>query len=118
MNDVYKCFPLRGTLTSPELRNFANIFRRYYPAESFDSMSFYSMDGAIVIVEILERLGRGVTRERFMPGINKVKNFAGGAQPGTITYTPEDHRGMKFMNPIGLVRQREVIFQEYPAAPH
>jgi branched-chain amino acid transport system substrate-binding protein len=118
MNDVYMCFPLRGTLTSPELRNFANIFRKYYPAEALDSMSFYSMDGAIVVVEVLKRLGRDVTRERFMAEINKVKNFAGGVQPGTITYTPKDHRGMKFMNLIGLVRQREVIFQEYPAAPH
>jgi branched-chain amino acid transport system substrate-binding protein len=117
MHDVYMCFPLRGTLTSPELRKHAGMFKKYYPGEALDSMSFYSMDGAIVIVEVLKRLGRDVTRERFMAEINKIKNFKGGVQPGTITYTSTDHRGMKYMNIIGLVKQRVAIFQTYPSVP-
>ena len=116
MNDVYMCFPLRGTITSPEMRKYADIFKKYYPAESLDLMSFYSMDGAIAIVEVLKRLGRNVTRERFMAEIDKLKKLEGGAGPGYISFSPTDHRGMKFINLIGLVKQKEVIFHNYPAA--
>jgi branched-chain amino acid transport system substrate-binding protein len=116
MNDVYMCFPLRGTITSPEMRKFADIFKKYYPGEALDSHSFYSMDGAIAIVEVLKRLGRNVTRERFMAEIDKLKKLEGGAGPGFISFSPTDHRGMKFMNIIGLVKQKEVIFAKHPAA--
>ena len=116
MNDVYMCFPLRGTITSPEMRKYADIFKKYYPAEALDLHSFYSMDGAIAIVEVLKRLGRNVTRERFMAEIDKLKKLEGGAGPGYISFSPKDHRGMKFINLIGLVKQREVIFPKYPVS--
>ena len=38
-------------------------------------MSFYSMDGAIAIVEVLKRLGRNVTRERFMAEIESSRSL-------------------------------------------
>jgi branched-chain amino acid transport system substrate-binding protein len=116
MNDVYMCFPLRGTITSPEMRKYGAIFTKYYPGEALDSHSFYSMDGALAIVEVLKRLGRNVTRQRFMAEIDKLKKLEGGAGPGYISFSPTDHRGMKFMNIIGLVKQREVIFQKYPVS--
>ncbi|MGA7323804.1 MAG: hypothetical protein WBX25_04835, partial [Rhodomicrobium sp.] len=83
-----------------------------------DTMSFYSMDGAIAIVEVLKRLGPDVTRERFMAGLDKLRHFEGGVQPGGITFTPTDHRGMKAIKLIGLVKQREVVFETYPALRH
>ena len=115
VDDVYMAFPLRATLTSPELSKFAELFKKYYPSESLDTMSFYSMDGAIAIVEVLKRLGPDVTRERFMSGLDKLRHFEGGVQPGGITFTPTDHRGMKAIKLIGLVKQREVVFETYPA---
>jgi branched-chain amino acid transport system substrate-binding protein len=116
MSDVFMCFPLRGTITSPEMRKYADIFKKYYPGEALDSHSFYSMDGAIAVVEVLKRLGRNVTRERFMAEMDKLKKLEGGAGPGYISFSPTDHKGMKFINIIGLVKQREVIFQKHPAA--
>ncbi len=67
-------------------------------------------------MEVLKKLGRNVTRERFMAEIDKLKKLEGGAGPGYISFSPTDHRGMKFINLIGLVKQREVIFQKYPVS--
>ena len=116
INDVYMAFSLRGTITSPELKQYADIFRRYYSSESLDQMGFYSMDGAIVVAEALKRSGRDVTRERFLAELNKLKGFAAGVQAGTLTFTPTDHRGIKLISLIGLVKQRETIFHKYPNA--
>ena len=34
LSDVYMAFPLRGTITSPEISKFAEIFKKYNPSES------------------------------------------------------------------------------------
>ncbi len=116
MNDVYMAFPLRAIITSPELQKFAAIFKKYYPDEALDTMSFYSMDGAIAIVEALKRLGPDVTREGFMAELDRFRDFDGGVQPGKITFSPGDHRGIKAISLVGLVRHREVIFEKYREA--
>ncbi len=114
LSDVYMAFPLRGTITSPELSKFADIFKKYNPSESLDTMSFYSMDGAIAIVEALRRMGRNVTRDRMIAELNRLRNYDGGVQPGNITFTPNDHRGIKAIKLIGLVKQKETLFEKYP----
>ena len=118
ISDVYMAFSLRGTITSPELKKFADMYKRYYPSESLDQMGFYSMDGALVIAEVIKRLGHDVTRERFLAELNKIKNYAAGVQAGTITFTPADHRGIKSVSLVGLVKQREAIFHKHPSAAH
>ena len=60
------------------------MFKKYYPAESLDQMGFYSMDGAIVIVEVIKRLGHDVTRERFMAELEKLKNSQPAFGAGTF----------------------------------
>jgi branched-chain amino acid transport system substrate-binding protein len=118
LKDVYAAWPLASGLTSPELSNFAAIFKKYYPSESLDMHSFYSMGGAIAIVEVLKRLGPDVTRERFIAELNKLTNFSTGVQSGPINFTPEDHRGIRSIKMIGLVKQREVLFDRYPDVSH
>ena len=73
------------------------------------------MDGAIAIVEALRRMGRNVTRERTIAELNRLRNYDGGVQPGNITFTPNDHRGIKAIKLIGLVKQKETLFEKYPA---
>jgi branched-chain amino acid transport system substrate-binding protein len=114
MNDVYCAWPLAGSLTSPEMAPFAKVFTKYYPSESLDMNGFYSMGGAIAIVEVLKRLGPDVTREGFIAELNKLKDFSTGVQSGPISFSPEDHSGIHAVKMIGLVRQKEVLFDKYP----
>ena len=116
MTDVYCAWPLAESLTSPQLEKFAKIFTKYYPSETLDMNAFYSMGGAIAVVEVLKRLGPDVTRERFIAELDKLSNFDTGVQSASLSFSPDDHRGIKAIKMIGLVEQKEVIFGKYPSS--
>lgn len=115
INDVYMAYPLAGSITSPEMGSFAKIFTKYYPSEALDTMSFYTMGGAIAIVEAIRKLGPDVTREGVIAELNKLDNFDTGVQSASLMFDPGDHRGIRSIKMIGLVKQREVLFEKYPA---
>ena len=56
-----------------------------------------------------------VTREGVIAEPNKLDNFNTGVQSANATFDPGDHRGIRSIEMIGLVRQREVLFEKYPA---
>jgi branched-chain amino acid transport system substrate-binding protein len=116
MTDVYCAWPLADSLASPQLEKFAKIFTKYYPSETLDMNAFYSMGGAIAVVEVLKRLGPDVTRERFIAELDKLSNFDTGVQSASMSFTPDDHRGIKAIKMIGLVEQKEALFDKYPAS--
>jgi branched-chain amino acid transport system substrate-binding protein len=115
LKDVYCAWPLSDSLSSPKLQKFAKIFTKYYPAEALDMNAFYSMGGAIAIVKVLKRLGPDVTRERFIAELNKLNDFDTGVQSASMSFSPNDHRGIRAVKMIGLVKQKEVLFNKYPA---
>ncbi len=115
LKDVYMAYPLAGSITSPEMAKFAKIFSTYYPSEALDTMSFYTMGGAIAIVEAIQRLGPNVTREGVIAELDKLNDFDTGVQSSKMTFSPDDHRGIRSIKMIGLVKQREVLFDKYPA---
>ena len=115
LNDAYMAYPLAGSITSPEMEKFAKIFTKYYPSEALDTMSFYTMGGAIAIVEAIRKLGPDVTREGVIAELNKLDNFNTGVQSANMMFDPGDHRGIRSIKMIGLVKQREVLFEKYPA---
>ena len=43
VKQLYVFYPLSADTTSPELSKYANIFKKYYPSESLDTISFISM---------------------------------------------------------------------------
>jgi branched-chain amino acid transport system substrate-binding protein len=47
---------------------------------------------ATVVVEILKRAGRDLTRDRVRDELNKLTGFNTGIYPGVITCTPADHQ--------------------------
>jgi branched-chain amino acid transport system substrate-binding protein len=81
MKDVYFFYPFTDLLTSPKLSKYAKIATKYYPNEVLDMMTFQGMTGALAVAETLKRLGRDVSRERFLKEIEKLSNFDGGIQP-------------------------------------
>lgn len=117
ISDVYAAYRLAGLITSPRLAPYAKIFKKYYPAESLDTLAFDATGGAIAIVEVLKRLGaRNVSRERFIAEMNKLNNFDTGIQSGTLTFSKNDHVGLKDMKMIALVNKRPKLFTKYGEA--
>jgi branched-chain amino acid transport system substrate-binding protein len=113
VTNLYLAYNLSGTLTSPQLSKFAQIFKKFYPAEALDTKAFDSMGGAVAIVEILKRAGPNLTRERFIEEFNKLHDFNSGVQAGPLTFSPEDHTGLKRLKWIALLNKKPVLFDHY-----
>jgi len=114
VKDLYLAYDLAGTITSAQLAPYAQIFRSYYPSEALDTKAIDSMAGAIAIVEALKRSGTDLSRERFIAEMDKLANFNTEVQPGSLTFTPQDHTGLKALNMIALVNKKAVLFSKYP----
>ena len=66
-------------------------------------------------MEAIRKLGPDVTREGVIAELNKLDNFDTGVQSANLMFDPGDHRGIRSIKMIGLVKQREVLFEKYPA---
>ena len=116
LKDVYFFYPLNDLLTSPKMARYAQLLKKYYPADALDTLSYSGMGGALAIVEALKQSGRDLTRERFMAELNKLRNFDPGIQAGPITFTPTDHAGIKSGKMLTLVSSKPIILSKYPGA--
>jgi branched-chain amino acid transport system substrate-binding protein len=114
VRDVYFAYNLSGALASPELAKYAKIFKKYYPAEALDTKAFDSMGGALAIVEVLRRAGPNLTRQKFIEEFDKLRDFNPGVQAAGLSFTPQDHAGLKKLKWIALIDKRPILFDRYP----
>ncbi len=63
-----------------------------FPGDRLSVYNLFGIASAQVVVEVLERAGRELTRERFKDEMDKLQNLDTGVYPGLITCTPTDHQ--------------------------
>ena len=68
------------------------LLSKYYPGEQLQLFQVLGMGSARVVVEVLKRVGRDLTRDRFKSTIQELSNFDTGIIPGPITCTETDHQ--------------------------
>ena len=86
----------RYTVDEPPMQQVMNEMKARYPNVVPLSVFTANHSAASVVVEGLRRAGRDLTRERFLAELDRLKDFEdGGLLPGTITFTPENHRGRR-----------------------
>ncbi len=112
MKDVYFFYPFTDLLTSRKLSKFAKIATKYYPDQVLDMITFQGMTGTLAVVETLKRLGRNVTRERFLKEMEKLRNFDSGVQT-PLTFTPTQHAGSQSGNMLTKRGMRLVVVSKY-----
>ena len=92
LDKFYTISHVRYTPEDPEMERWRGLLEKYFPT---DRMSVYNIMGiasASVVVEVLKRAGRDLTRERLRDELNKLKDFNTNIYPGVITCTPTDHQ--------------------------
>ena len=112
MKDVYFFYPFTDLLTSPKLSKYSKMATKYYPNEVLDMITFQGMTGALAVVETLKRLGKDVSRERFLREMEKLSNFDGGIQP-PLTFSPTQHAGAQSGNMLTKKGMRLVVVSKY-----
>lgn len=78
----------------PGVSDYVRLLSRFYPD---DKPNFVSLEGYInarVLVEGLERAGRGVDRESFIDAIETIRDWDIGIA-NTISFSPADHQGLE-----------------------
>jgi branched-chain amino acid transport system substrate-binding protein len=114
LKDVYFYYPLNDVVTAPSLSKYARIFKKYYPSENLDTITYMGMGGALVTAEAIRRLGANVTREGFIAELDKIRRFDTAIFPQPISFTAKDHVGVKIGKMITLINNKEVVVARYP----
>ncbi len=114
--NLFVFYPLSATLDAPKFKKWVDVYRRYYPKEPVETLSFMGMTGALAIVEAIKRSGPQLTREKFMAELNTLRDFDPGIQSGSLTFTPEVHAGISAGKMIYWPVDHPEIIDSYPAA--
>ena len=93
--NVYTTAFLAGPIGSPEMGGPTNVYRKYFPTDKLQSLSFYGMSGAYAVIDALRRAGSDLTREKFIDALEATKDAAAGPAYCKITFSATDHRGCK-----------------------
>jgi ABC-type branched-subunit amino acid transport system substrate-binding protein len=85
----------------PAMDEYRTVLKKYYPNAPYDATTLIGWFASKVLVEILNRTGRDLTREKMIAAGETLKNYDSGiVAPFTITST--DHSGLTagYMNVV------------------
>lgn len=94
---------VRYTVEDPEMERWRGLVQQYFSGDRLSVYNIVGIASAQVVVEVLKRAGRDLTRERVQAELQKLKGFDTGIFPGVITCTPTDHQCHKTPAWIQLV---------------
>lgn len=82
-------------ISSPEMKKFSDLITKYYPSERIESFSFLGMSGAYAMVKALQDSGPDLTRVKLIAALNNVKGLVTGVSSVPVTFSSQDHAGIK-----------------------
>lgn len=93
VKNFYVSAYLRGPVDGPEMKQYADLFRKYFPDAKLQTLNFYGMSGAYAVVEALKKAGPEPTREKIVTALESLKNVPAGPAYCEVTFTKEQHQG-------------------------
>jgi branched-chain amino acid transport system substrate-binding protein len=79
--------------SNPVLKAWDERIKKLFPNDDLSPFNFYGLGSALVLVEVLNRVGPDPTRAKFLSEIGKLKDFKSEAYFGPITCNaPKDHQ--------------------------
>lgn len=93
LRDTYASAFLAGPIGSPEMQKWTDIYRKHFPNDKVQSLSFYGMSGALTVVEALKRAGRDLTRDKFIAALESIKDGEGGPAYCKVNFSKERRQG-------------------------
>lgn len=84
---------LRTPPGSQEVARYEDTYKRYFPQDKLQTLSFFGMSGAILAVDALKRAGRDLSRENFIAALEATKDLDAGPAYCKISMTAQNHQG-------------------------
>ncbi len=85
---------LRDGYRDDEAEEYIRLLQASFPEDKPNFVSFEGYINARVLVEGLRRAGRELTRDKFIRGIESIRNFSPGLDVD-ISFNSSDHQGME-----------------------
>ena len=112
--ELFVFYPLNNTLDAPGFKSWIDVYKKYNPNDPVETLSFMGMTGALAVVQALKDAGPNLTQENFIAALNKLKDFNPGIQSGALTFTPEQHAGIREGKVIYMPGAKPEIVSKYP----
>ncbi len=102
MAGFFQAFQYKDVIDGPGIKKAREMIEPNLPAgEKLTDFSFYGPGSSVAIVHVLEKIGRDLTREKFMAEMEKLTNFDTGVMAGTLTFSPTQHQGATQLYTVG-----------------
>jgi branched-chain amino acid transport system substrate-binding protein len=107
-------YPYAHPTDAPEMKQWKDLINKYYPSERVEAFSFLGMSGAYAMVQALKDAGPDLTRSKLLAALNNIRNFDSGISATPITFTPQDHAGIKGGAMVGYKNGKAVVVKTWP----
>jgi branched-chain amino acid transport system substrate-binding protein len=115
VRNFYTVYLLKAAVDAPEMASWRAMVAKHYPNETISSLNFVALGGAVSIVEALKAAGPDLSRESFIAALEEQKDLDTGVMAGKVTFTPQDHVGVKDLAVAGFVDGKPKIFRSWNA---
>lgn len=100
-------------LDGPKMKPWADMIHKYYPDEQLSTFSFVSIGSAEAMVAALEAAGPELTRDKLMAALENIHDFDTGILSDPISWTQEDHVGVKGSAVAGYVDGQPTVLKAW-----
>ena len=102
MAGFFQAFQYKDVIDGPGIKKAREMIEPNLPTgEKLTDFSFYGPGSSVAIVHVLEKIGRDLTREKFITEMEKLTNFDTGVMAGTLTFSPTQHQGAAQLYTVG-----------------
>lgn len=113
VKNFHTVYLLNSEVDAPGFAKWRQMVSKYYPDETLSSLNFVAIGGAVSLVEALKAAGPDVTRESLIAELDKQRNVDSGVMAGPISFTKEDHVGVKDLSIAGFVNGKPTVFKSW-----
>lgn len=115
MKNFIQLFQFKDTMDGAGMKAARAIIEpRLPPGEKLTDFSFYGPGSAAAIVHVLKKIGRDLTREKFIAEFEQLRDFDTGMLAGKLNYSPTNHQGAEDLYVIGYDKDGKIaIYQSW-----
>lgn len=113
MLTFFQGYQFKGPMDGPSMTKARQMIEPNLPqGEKVVDFTFYGAGSAVAIVHVLNKVGRDLTREKFIAEMEKLKDFDTGIVAGTLSFSPQDHQGAHQLYTMGYDASGKIAVYE------
>ena len=93
VKDYYVSSYLDEPATGKDMTKYADVYKKHFPKEKLQTLTFYGMSGAYAVADALERAGKDLTREKFIEALEATDKGPAGPAYCKVDFSAENHQG-------------------------